>query len=62
MSETPKLHGWITPEYAEQMVEDLLTFLKEHGGEKAGIYDLAQRGIRTRLNQYLDGHKGLFIK
>ena len=29
MSEAPRLNGWITPEYAEQMVMDLLIFLKK---------------------------------
>lgn len=46
--ETPKLHGWITPEYAEQMVDDLLKYLKKYGKEKASIYDLALRGISER--------------
>ena len=36
MPEVPKLHGWITPEYAVQMIGELVAFL-----EKNGIYFMA---------------------
>jgi hypothetical protein len=47
VSEVPKLNGWITPEYAEQMVMDLLIFLKKNHKE-GSIFDLAYRGLVTR--------------
>ena len=28
--ETPMIHGWITPEYAMQMIENLINFLIEN--------------------------------
>ena len=36
--DTPKLHGWITPEYAVQIIGELIAFL-----EKNGIYLMANK-------------------
>jgi hypothetical protein len=49
ISELPKLHGWITPEYAEEMVWNLLDYLKKYS-KNGSIYDLAMRGIAERKN------------
>ena len=32
-NEAPKLHGWITPEYAMEMIEEMLIFLRQNGRE-----------------------------
>lgn len=34
MGETPKLHGWITPEYAMQIVDELTEYLLSNGYRK----------------------------
>jgi hypothetical protein len=31
--DTPKLHGWITPEYAVELVQELIPFILEHKPE-----------------------------
>ena len=51
--DAPKLHGWITPEYAEQMVWDLLEFLKKNS-KNGSIYDLAMRGIACRKYKHIE--------
>lgn len=55
---TLKLHGWITPEYARQIIAELTTFIKNSGDK----YRPGKKYIARNLNILKDYNAGMSVK